>query len=197
MAMVEVDEVELLNSRKLRDTVAKIAADPKLKVQLQKLHRAVEPTAIAPELDALSALDENKSETTKRIEDLEKKLTAQSEAETRSKQIAELNARVDKGIKALRDARWTDEGIKGVREVMEAKGLLDPEDAAAIFEKQNPSPAPITPTAGSGSWDFIGSTEAGGDDALKKLVATRGNSEGVTDAMVRDILADVRGPSRR
>lgn len=194
--MVEVDEVELLTNRKLRDTVARIMKNPKAALLVEQAQKLVDPNAPTPNLDVQAPLDERFGAVSKQVEDLQKQLSKKEEDDKRREQLAELNARVEGGIKKLREQGWTDEGIKGVREIMEAKGLLDAEDAAAIFEKQHPPATPIVPTAGSGSWDFIGSTEAGADDALKKLVATRGESEGVTDSMTRAILEDVRGQRR-
>lgn len=192
----EIDELEFINSRKLRDTVAKIMKHPKAALLVEQAQKLVDPTAVTPNLDAQVPLDERFGEVTKKLDEVTKQLADEKESNIRKEQLAALNARVEAGIKKLREQGWTDEGITGVRKLMEDKGLLDAEDAAAIFEKQHPPATPIIPTAGSGSWDFIGGTEAGSDETLKRLVAARGESEGVTDQMVRDILQDVRGQRR-
>lgn len=196
MPQIEVDEVEFLNNQKLKNTVANIMRHPKAKLLVEQAQKMVDPNAPTPNLDAQAPLDERFGAVSKEVDELKKQLAAEKDENTRKNQLAELNARVESGIKKLREQGWTDEGIKGVREIMEAKGLLDAEDAAAIFEKQHPPQTPIVPTAGSGSWDFIGSTETGSDESLKRLVASRGESEGVTDQMTRDILNDVRGQRR-
>jgi hypothetical protein len=78
---------------------------------------------------------------------------------------------------------------------MDAKGILDPEDAALIFERDNPPPPPAMP-GGSGPWNFMEPSPESGDD-IKKLIESKGENGLLLDKMVREGLAEVRGTQGR
>ncbi len=90
----------------------------------------------------------------------------------------------------------TDPGVLKVKAIMEEKGLLDVDDAVAIFERRNPPPAPIAP-GGSGAWNFMDDTAAGDADAdIKKMIETKGNSDALLNTMINKTLGEVRGSRR-
>lgn len=194
MPKVEVDEEELLRDRKLRDTLGKIVANPKAKLLLQEAHKMVDPQAITPELDAQKPVNDQMTEFGKKIDDfISKQETKEADREKQSKLDA-LNANIAKGLDKLRSERWTEDGIKGVQEIMEKHGILDVEIAASHYEKLHPPQDLVKP--GGGSWNFF-ETPSDDDADLKKLLDTKGQSMPLTDKMVHEALADVRGQARR
>ncbi len=197
MPMVEVDEAELLEARRMRGVLAKITADPKRKARLELLHKEVDPTVPTPTNDMLSPIDAAVTAVSTEMAALRKELADEKAESERARNLAALSGRVDSGLADLKRAGWLDEGISKVKAIMEEKGLLDVEDAVAIFERRNPPPAPIAP-GGSGAWNFMDDAALGDADAdIKKMIETKGNSDALLNSMVNKTLLEVRGSSRR
>jgi hypothetical protein len=196
MPLVEVDEVELQRSRKAREFIETIWNNPRAKRKLLEAQKEVKPDdPLVKELENEDPVQAQLSALNKRFEDAEKaRADAEAEREQATK-IAQFRSVKDAGISELKRAGWTDKGIEGVEKLMEEKGILDPLDAAAIWEKHNPPPTPVTPNA-YGGWNFMESSDGMSED-LKKLIETRGESNPLIDKMARDALADIRGPQRR
>ena len=196
MPMVEVDEAELLEARRMRGVLAKITADPKRKARLELLHKEVDPTVPTPTNDMLTPIDNAGTAGSKEMADLRKQLADEKAESERQRNLAALSGRVDAGLADLKRAGWMDEGIAKVKAIMEEKGLLDVDDAVAIFERRNPPPAPIAP-GGSGAWNFMDDAATGDADAdIKKMIETKGNSEALLNQMVNKTLLEVRGARR-
>ena len=148
MASIEVDEEEVRASRTLRQTLSKVLANPKAKLLMQQAHKMVDATAITPELDQAALVTEPVLEMQKRLDDMEK---TRKEEKAEAEKNAKLNAitgSIEAGKARLRRDGWTDEGIAGVEKIMDEKGILDPEIAAAYFEKLHP-PQQIAASSGS------------------------------------------------
>lgn len=196
MPKIEVDEEEYVRNSRLRDTVAKIWANPKTRVQLQALHKEVDPSAQTPELDAQAPVNEAISSIKKDMSEFLAEQRKEKAEREQQEKLSSLNSKISSGLAALRQAGWNDTGIKGVEEIMEKHGIVDVEIAANHYEKLHPPPPPVTP-GGSGAWNFL--EPPSDDDAdLKQLIESKGQSMPLLDKMVRDTLADVRGqPVRR
>lgn len=193
--MVEVDEEQLLQSQRLRATVEKIMADPKARVLVEQAHKLVDANAKTPTLDAQKTANEPLEAIQKQVSDFIAAQTKASEDAATKRKLDEIEAKKTSGLAQLRANGWTDEGIKGVEKIMEEQGILDPDIAAAYFEKLHPPQTPIKP-GGSGAWNFLDMPKEGDDD-LKKLVETKGEHDGLLQKMAMDALAEVRGTSRR
>ncbi len=197
MPKVEIDEAELLEHRRMRGVIAKITADPKRKAALEMLHKAVDPDVPTPTNDLLAPVDAAVSAVSKEMADLKKQLEDEKKESEKQRNLAQLSQRVDDGLSSLKRAGWMDEGIAKVKAIMEEKGLLDVDDAVAIFERRNPPPAPIAP-GGSGAWNFMDDTAAGDADAdIKKMIETKGNSDALLNGMINKTLMEVRGTRQR
>lgn len=192
---VEVEEEQLRADAALRATVTKIMRDPKAKLLVQQAHRMVDATAIAPELDQQGAIAQPIEDVRKEFNDFKKSIEAKDAENDKNAKLARIQGDIDAGKERLRRAGWTEEGIKGVEAVMNDKGIIDIDIAAAYFEKQHPPQSPVTP-GGSGAWNFM-ELNAEGDDDLKKLIETKGENTPLVDKMARDALNEVRGQSRR
>ena len=195
MPKVEVDEAELLEHRRMRGVLAKITADPKRKARLELLHKEVDPDVPTPTNDMLAPVDQAVTTVTKEIADLRKQLADEKAENERKANLLALTSRVDSGLAGLKQAGWMDDGIAKVKAIMEEKGLLDVDDAVAIFERRNPPPAPIAP-GGSGAWNFMDDVANDADADIKKMIETKGNSESLLNTMVNKTLQEVRGTRR-
>ena len=199
--MVEVDEVQLQQSHKLKQTVENWLKNPKAKRKILEAQKLVDPKADIPELDEPDPIEALRAESTKEIADLKKQIEEDKANRERDGRLAQLQTLKDNGIKRLREQRYTDDGIKAVEKIMEEKGILDPLDAAAIFERDHPPQAPVQQT-GSGGWNF-GELPASTDDADEKYVdqllkaGKNGISDGALMQRVGNTINEVRGTARR
>jgi hypothetical protein len=193
--MVEIDEEQLLRDKNLRAQVERIMGNPDARLLVEQAAKIVDPNAKTPTLDQKKIVEEPVSKLEAKMDAF---ITAQNKAnEEREAQRKrdELQNQVASGLGRLRANGWTDDGVKGVEKLMEEKGILDVDIAAAYFEKQHPPQAPIK-SGGTGAWNFLDQAPEGDAD-LKKLVENRGQSEGLIDKMAMDALAEIRGQSRR
>ena len=201
MPMVEVDELQIQQSNKLKQTVENWLKHPKAKRKILEAQKLVDPKADIPELDEPDPIEALRTESAEKIAALEKKIADDAASRERDGRLAQLQTLKDEGIKKLRGQRYTDDGIKAVEKIMEEKGILDPLDAAAIFERDHPPQAPVQQT-GSGGWNF-GELPASTDDADEKYVdqllkaGKNGISDGALMQRVGNTINEVRGTARR
>jgi hypothetical protein len=195
--IVEVDEEELLRLRRVNAVVGKIAQHPEAGTLLEQAHKFVDPDAPTPALERKKQLAEPIEAVRKEFEDYKKAQAEEKAKAEHEARIRSLSNQRDEGIARLRRAGWTDDGIKGVEQLMDEKGLLDVQDAADLFEKRNPPPPPSNPT-GSGAWNFLDlpSGEAPDDQFVKRLLETKGQQDGVTDRHAQLALSELRGGRR-
>ena len=195
MATIEVDEGEFQVGQKLRNTLARIVANPDAKKLIQRAHKMVDPTAITPDLDA----DESKTALTgeweKKFNDLQGAIAADKAERERNETIGALNARLESGKKSLRDSGWTKEGVEAVEKVMLDKGISDIEIAAAWVEKTMPSPEIATPR-GFGSWDFA-SPPKEDEKFIKGLFDSHGENDQLVLNEALATVRETRGQPRR
>lgn len=201
MATVEVDELRLQQDTKLRQAFENLMKNPKSRRKVLEAQKIVDPKSDIPELDTPDPLEEIRAESAEKIAALEKQIKDDKEARERDGRLAQLQALKDNGIKTLRERRYTEDGIKAVEKIMEEKGILDPLDAAAIFDRDHPPQAPIQQT-GTGGWNF-GDMPASTDDADEKYVdallkaGKNGISDGALMQRVSNTINEVRGNARR
>ena len=195
MATIEIDEGEFANLKRIRETVAKIAAVPEGKKLMQKAHKLVDPNAVTPDLDEDEKKIAAQTEWQKKFEDLQSKIDAKDAEREKNEKLASLNSKMESGRRALRDAGWTKEGIEGVEKLMEDKGILDHEIAAAFIEKQNPPQEVMSPRA-FGGFNFV--EQPKDEDAfLKALLDSKGDDDNAVLRTAVDAVSDLRGAARR
>lgn len=192
---VEISEEDFIRDQTLRNTVAKLKSDPKAWALVEQAAKIVDPNAKTPTLDEMKARGEPVEAIRKEFEEFKAAQAKEKAERETSEKLSQLERNRTAGIAKLRAQGWTDDGIKGIEEIMEKKGVLDPEDAAAIFEKLHPPQAPVTPS-GSGAWNFMALADDTATD-IKKLVESKGESEQLVQKMAIDALNDIRGASRR
>lgn len=197
MADVQVPEAEFLRLQSLNTFANEIAAHPQAGVLLEQAAKIVKPDIKTPRIDRANA----EVAPLKALEDkFDKFIQSQTELHTQttaSQQLAQLQRLKDEGIAALRTQhKYTDEGIKKIEEIMLTKGVADPLDAAAIFERNNPPPTVAKPHLGS-SWNFAEPAQNSGsevaDKALQALLASKGEDEHALDQLTMVALSEMRG----
>ena len=193
--MAEIDEVELMRLRKQDQTVHALMANPKAKKKIFEAYKDVVPDAKIPELEMEEAARAPVMQLEKTVQELQKQLADDKAEREKQMKFDALNGSIESGMSKLRRDGWTDEGLGEVKKLMEERGIIDPEIAAAYYEKQHPPQVPATPR-GTGGWNFVEQVQDGEKD-LKQLIDTRGNSEALADKMARDALNEFRGAARR
>jgi hypothetical protein len=198
MPKIEVDEAEWNQRQALFNVAQKIAAKPESRKLLEQAHKLVDEKALTPTLDA----EERQMGP---VKDLEKKLQEKLDAieardaeREKSARISDIARSQAEGLARLRRAGYTDEGVAAVQKLMDDKGLLDVDDAVAIFERNNPPPTPVTP-GGIGSWGFADlttSTDSQADKSIAALITSKGEDNAVVDRMAIDALKEFRGQHR-
>lgn len=195
MALIEIDENEFRNLAKIRETVAKIAAVPEGKRLIQKAHKLVDPNALTPDLDADELKIKENSELQKKFDELQASIVADKAEREKNEKLGALNAKMEAGRKALKDAGWTKEGIEGVEKLMEEKGILDHEIAAAYIERQNPPQEVMSPRA-FGGFNFI--EQPKDEDAfLKALLDSKGDDDNAVLKAAVEAVGEIRHGARR
>lgn len=187
---VEIDEVDLVRYRDLAQNVQHVMKHPQARLLVQQAHKIVNPDAITPELDTHHQVMAPVKALEKKFDDFISGVGKQAEDNQRAATLANLKAQEERGIAELRRQGWNDEGITAVQKMMSEKGILDPLDAAAIFEKHHPPQQVATPS-GTGAWNFA---EGLADDQvdLKKLLDTKGQNDVVADNMAQTALNEFR-----
>ena len=195
MAVIEVDESEFAALKRVRDTVAKIANTPEAKKLMQKAHKLVDPNAVTPDLDADEADTKTKTEWQTKFQELEAKIATDKAEREKNDSLAALNSKFEAGRTALREQRYTAEGIEAVEKFMNERGIPDHLVAAAYLEKQNPPQEVMSPRA-FGSLNFIVPPK---DDEtfLKALLDSKGDDDSAVLKAAVEAVGDLRGGQRR
>src|SRR5271170_1087899 len=140
---VEVEEGEYNRLMALHSVATKIVANPAARKQLEAAHKLVDPTVATPTLDAERIQNEPLTALTKKYDDEIAALRKDREDEKREATLARLSADQERGFARLKSHhQYTDEGVDRIKKLMETKGLLDVDDARAIFERDNPLRSP-------------------------------------------------------
>ena len=197
MAAVEVDEVELLRLRKQDQTVQHIWGNPKARRKIQEAVKEADPNMRIPELEIEEAAKAPVMALEKTVADLQKQIADDKAEREKNDKLNALNHSVETGFGKLRKSGWTDDGLVEVKKLMEERGIIDPEIAAAYYEKQHPPQVPATPS-GVGAWNF-GEVADDTDAYSKALMASKNAAE--NDSLVMreagKALQDIRGAGRR
>jgi len=196
MALVQIEEAELLQQRGVIEQINKMLGHPEARKKVLEARKITDPSVVIPELDAAaplnSALDEMRKELKAEREERAKQEAAREERE----RLAEFNAGLDRQRATLRSAGWTDEGLAEIQKHAQERGIPDLEVAAAHYEKLHPPAEPVSPN-GSGSWGFDVQNPGTEDTFMTAMVNSKGDNEAALDREIRAALAETRGQARR
>ena len=195
MATVEIDELQLKNMERVRETLAKINSNPEGKRLLQKAQKLIDPNAITPDLDADDAKAKVDTEWQKKFEELQASIQADKEKRDNDAALAQANSKWEDGRKSLRDRGYTPEGIEAVEKQMQEKGIANHVIMANHLEKENPPQDVLTPRA-FGSFNFVEQPKED-DDFLKSMLTSRGNDDNAVIKQAAEAINEIRHGRRR
>jgi len=201
MAKIEVDEAEFNRMQALTAVASKIVADPKARRKLEEAHKLVDPSAKTPTIDADEAQLAPVKDLEKNLNERIAKFEKEREDEKREQTLATINSRQEAAFDRLKaQHHYTDEGVAAIRKLMETKGLIDVDDAVAIFERTNPPQVPATPSGLTGDrWNFTDTTAPGTDKSITDLIASKGDgsmADAIVSRMANETLMELRGGRR-
>ena len=195
--LIEVDEVEYAQSRQLRDTIAKLMADPKRAAKIEELRKEVEPNAPTPHLDQMKLTTEPVEKVREEMSALRKELAEEKAKSEQDAKLSALQRKIDAGNAQLLSEGWTTDGLKTLTEFREKEGILDPIAAAAYYEKLNGAQvAPMQPSSGFGAWNF-GEVPKEENDFVKKLMDSHGQNDLVVENEAMKVIKEFRQGGRR
>jgi hypothetical protein len=195
MALVQIEEAELLQQKGVIDTLNKMLGNPAARRKVLEARKITDPQVSIPELDAAEPLNGALDEIRKSLAADKAERAAEKAEAAQQRQLDEFNAKLDRQRATLRAHGWTDEGLDQVMQHAQERAIPDLEVAAAHYEKLHPPAEPVSPN-GSGSWGFFDQPPEE-DTFLKSMIETQGNSEAALDREIQKALAETRGAGRR
>ena len=192
MPLVEVDEGELTVARSAKALLDKLGTG-NTRSKLLHLVKEVNPDAPIPELDSQRPVLDEVAKLKAEME-AERKARAEEKAEAeKSAREAKVGKAIEKGRAALRAQGYTDEGIEKVEQLMADKGILDYDDALAVYERNHKTPdEPILSIDYSKSWDVAAPQDK--DDSHKLLLR---DPDAFARREVNEVLKELRAPNWR
>lgn len=195
MATIEVDENEFKDLQRLKATLGKMRVNKDALVYLQRAHKLIDPNAITAELDEIEAKSKEKSELQKSLDEIKAEIQADKEKRENDANLAKFNAKFEAGRQALRERRYTPEGIAAVEKKMEEMGVADHVLVADHLEKQMPPQEVMTPRA-FGGFDFF-TPPKDEEEFTKKLLESKGNDDNAVLKAALGAIQETRGNTAR
>jgi hypothetical protein len=133
--------------------VDQLMSNPETRRTMQLAVKKINPKASIPEIDAALPIMGEMQKMSKRLDELTSELTRRdAQEEMRSKQ------------NTLKEQGYSTEAVNRIEKLMAERSISDYDAAAALFDRQNPAPAPSRPSyAGSRFMD------TGADDFKKYM----------------------------
>lgn len=191
MAVVEIDETELVNYRNITNAVQKMLANPQTRGKLLEAQKIINPNAVIPELDSQRPVMEAVGKVNAELAEMKKQREEDKAEQQKEKTLASLTAQWESGRAKARRAGYTAEGIDQLEQFMEQKGVVDHEIAMPAFERLNP-PSSAVDATGSSRFDPFQSMKNDGDD-MKLLLD--GDDQHFLNKRIKETLAGVRSGS--
>jgi hypothetical protein len=193
MAKIEIDEDDYKRLSTLGTIANQIYQHPKGRLMLEEAQKLVQPNAPTPALDAVNAQQAPLEEVNKKLEALTDMMSKdKAERETQAK-VDQVGRMQEESFAKLRtNSGYTDAGIDAVKKIMSEKGILNPIDAAILWERYEPQATIATPT-GSNSVPLIEKLQTNTDETFKQLFESRGENPAALDKLIKGALDDFRG----
>ncbi len=142
--MAEINDDELAALKKSAEILKALHNDGGTGIELKKLMKKKWPTWSDPQLDALEEVSKAEEKLGKAAEEkmskVEKMVQDLLDERKKDKEEATVNSFKERLAKVREDYGYTEEGVNKILEVMKDRGITNPEDAAVIFEKNQPKP---------------------------------------------------------
>lgn len=188
MAVVEVDETELLNMRNITGAMQRMLANPKTRPAILRAQKLLNPDAVIPELDATEGFSNELTSLREETQKTRQMIEEDKADREKQKNLDALTRQWESGRVRARKAGYTLEGLEALEKFMEERGVADHEIAIPAFERINPPAAPVD--ASQGGFNVF-TRDFKKDDDMKLLL--EGNEQQFLNKRVKDTLNEIRG----
>ncbi len=193
MAKVEIDETELVKLQNVAAVVNRMLANPESRRKILEAHKAVNPNAVVPELDAAKPLNDAIGAISAEVKEFKKAIEDKETARETAANKAAFEGKWLMGRKAALDTGYTEDGIKKLEEFMVEHGIADHKIAMPSFEREHPLPAAVTSSnQGFDAFQAIANT----NEEMKRLMETQGQDPSAVRNLISKTLTDVRSGGR-
>jgi len=200
MARVEIDEAEFVRLSKLNNFAHGLLQNPQSALLVEQAAKIVDPNIKTPRLDQRAAIQSPMQQMQDDMAKLRKEIADRDAAVTQNQTLQALSQKRDEGFRALRRSGWMDDSIAAVEKIMDEKGILDVEIAAAYHEKMHPPQSPAMPGS-SGGWNFMEQIDDSDKELNGMIEALAGKDEikadRIADSLTRKALQEVRSQGHR
>lgn len=161
MPLIEVDEDEAKAGAAARNLLDKFYTNPKTRSKLLGLVKDLNPDAPIPELDVAAPLRAEMDEFRKHVGDSVAELKTLL---TQDKQTREVTSVIERERSKMRKAGYSDEDIAATEKIMEERGVVDYDMAAAYYKQTQVKPEPVNDVYGMDrAWNFAAPREEDAD----------------------------------
>ena len=199
MAVVQIDESELLSQRAVVETVNRMLADKGARKLLLQARKMAEPNAVIPEIDAAAPLESELAAFRKELADERAIRAKEKQDQDEQRAIANFTTKWNEQKSALRREGWRDDGIAEIEKHAQNHGIADLEIAAAHYEKLHP-PSEVAQPSSTGGWNFFDGP-ADDDKFVESMIASKGDDDGALNREIGAAIKDFRnqsgGPTNR
>lgn len=174
--MPQITDAQLAEFQNVDTFVRRALAHPKHRRKILEVQKGLNPDTAIPEIDESDPLHA-------KLQALEERLDERENAE----QTRALSTNWSAGRERARRRGFSDDGLAKLETFMEQRGILSHDDAAVLWEHENPPPTPAQ--GSSGGWNFFVPPADASPD-LKLLYD--GNDEAFLAQAIPDTLRRVR-----
>ena len=194
MPTIEIDEADLAHYRNVTGFLDRALKNPATRKKILEAQKTLDPNASIPELDVsapiMSELETMRADQQK----LREEMAADKAKRDDESRMEKLTSKWMKGRALLEDAGYTSEGIQRIEKMMEEEGIASHAVALSHYERLNPPPAPVNPSAAG--FTLLEQVQDGTDDYVKALMSSKGKDEGALQSQIRSTLSNIRGIRR-
>lgn len=195
--IVQVDPARLKQLEGFEAVLNKIGNDKDARALFLQARKKIDPNAVIPEIDAAAPVNAAIETISKKIDTF---LEGQAKAEAARKEreaVDSFNSNWESTKRAVQDREgYFDETIKEIEKLAQERQLPDFEAAAALWDKNHPPQTLATPS-GFGPWGMFGNAGSADTEAhqkaMKTLIETHGEDQGVLSNLIQMGLAEARG----
>lgn len=186
---VEIPRSRLALYERGLNILNKLWDDGEVGMTVKKRAKALDPSIRVPEIDVAEPLIKPLTDRLTAAEAENKKLRDEIEADKKARREAEEEG---KFLSTFQDVSkrygLTEDGQKEVADLMRKRGIADPEAAAALWQKNQPRPAPVGGSSFAPASMNLFGTDGGSEDERVKLLHSKPLA--FFDTVVAEVLAE-------
>lgn len=191
MPKVEIEEGDLLQYQAITSAVRQMQNNPEAKKFLDRANLEAFPNR--PDHAALRAIETERQQWRKDMDDIRGKLAEEKEAREKEKHLERFAQVWETDKASLKKSGWTEDGIAKAEKHAEENGIPSLRAAANDYLALNPPPSVAEPSWGNAAWE-IPSPDSG--DELAKYIddqmKAKGRNEAALSRQIQKAISEAR-----